>query len=219
MKILWNDIKYTSQLREYFFSNVPNIAFSNYNFKTQKAYLNVHLDYICEPTLDLSFPYWFENDLSVLPKKTLFTDNYRELYEVIVKRKRNTIDLTCFIRDHSNNHLVTDYIKYIEDRIQQKITYGLFTYCDKGMYLPIHKDVSDIQQRRLHHVISNGDVSSIVFYNKQNNQYVVEDEVFGNPGDVFWFDAYKKLHNFNTPITERLHFILSTESNLYTNEN
>lgn len=211
MKALWNDLKYSSQLEKYFFEHAPPVLFNNYNYKTQKAYLNMHLDYICEPHLNLSHSYWFEKDISNLNAKEIFKDNYREAYEVLIKLKRNTIDLTCFIRDHKDKTPVTDYIQYVEEKIQQKIIYGLFTYCDEAMYLPIHTDNSEIQHRRLHHVIHNGGIESIILYNFENSKYVECDSIKGNTGDVFWFDACRYPHNFKKPTSKRLHFIMSTE--------
>lgn len=207
-KILFNDSQFSDLLEDYFYSVVPESIWKTYNFEKEKVYLNLQLNFLSERDLSLTDTYWYEKHLSNLKPIIVHEDDNLIIYDVLVRIKRNTRDLTGIVKKHPKDGIIKKYVKHIEDRLNKKIIYGLFTYCNSGMHMPIHKDTSELQNKRIHHVIDNGGISSLIFYDDNMAEL---QRVNGVRGDVFNFDAGSTYHNFERPKNKRLHFILSSK--------
>ena len=206
--VITNDISYSKMLEDYFYNLIPPIVWKTYNCKTEKVYINVNLQQFCKIPIGFDTTHWYFNNCSHLPDRVLYRDDKISINEIMVRLKRKTIDVTCITTDKEKNQELAEYIKHVEGNVKKKIQYAMFTYCDSGITLQKHKDTTDIQKNRIHHVLLNGGVSSIIFY---NDQLIETSRINGQRGDVFSFDAEKVFHNFERPISPRLHFIMSTE--------
>ena len=194
----------TDALEDYLNSIFPRAIRDEYDLPN--VYTTFTMKYLFDGELGMDILSWYGDGNRVVD--VIYDQHPVKIYKVQEAVRRNIIDLIAVVDDHPGSEVIKDYISDLEKRMGRRALRVTFTICGQGHILKLHKDFSGKYDNKLHHVIKNGGVSSLVWYDDKFKEIA---RCNGQPGDLFYFEGDKYYHKFEKPKSERIHLITCFE--------
>lgn len=203
-----NQIADVEPLREYLDTIYPQDVKDIYDLSKDNVYITFHLKYLFdEPTsYNMDVLSWYGNGNRTV--ETIYDSKPVTVYKVKEEVRRNVTDLIAVVDDHPEAIVVKEFISRMEKHMGRRVLKVVFTMCGEAHRLKMHKDFSVKYDNKLHLVIENGGISSLIWYDDDMKEI---DRADGQPGDLFYFDGQKYLHRFANPKSNRIHLIMCFE--------
>lgn len=203
-----NQLADVAPLKAYLESIYPQEIKDAYNLSTDNVYVTIHLKYLFdEPEkYNMDVLSWYGNGNRTV--ELIYDTQPITFYKVKEEVRRNVIDLIGVVDDHQGSEIIKEFIHRMEKHMNRRVLKVVFTLCGAAHKLKMHKDYSGKYDNKLHMVLENGGISSLIWYDDDMKEI---DRADGQPGDLFFFDGQKYLHRFANPKTDRLHLIMCFE--------
>ena len=195
------------ELEKYLDSIFPEEVRNTYPL-TQNVYFTFHMKYLfdTDAQLDMDQLSWYGDGERT--SDLIYDVAPLRIYKVQEAIRRGVIDIIVVVDDYPGNEKFKDFIKSMEDKMGRKVLKVAYSLCGEGHKIRIHKDYSIKYDNKLHLVIKNGGVSSLVWYDDNVKEIA---RCAGQRGELFYFEGDKYLHRFEKPKNERIHLIMCFE--------
>jgi hypothetical protein len=201
------DIDTVLELESYLDSIFPDIIRESYPL-TDNVYFTFHMKYLFDPsaTLDMDSLSWYGNGERTVD--LIYDAQPLKIYKVVESVRRGTIDIIAIVDDAPGNEEFKNFINTMEETMKRKVIKVAFSICGPGHRIKLHKDFSVKYDNKLHLVINNGDISSLIWY---DDDFKELERCNGQSGDLFYFEGDKYFHRFDRPKSKRVHLIMCFE--------
>jgi hypothetical protein len=195
------------ELHKYLDSIFPQEIRNSYPL-SENVYYTFHMKYLFDKSvpLDMDALSWYGDGERTVD--LIYDMHPLKIYKVIESVRRGVIDIIAVVDDAPGNETFKEFIGAMEEKMGRKVLKVAFSVCGEGHRIKIHKDFSVKYDNKLHLVIKNGGVSSLVWYDDNFKELA---RCNGQSGELFYFEGDKYFHRFDRPKSERIHLIMCFE--------